>query len=476
MAEAAAVRYGSAQGRWVIVASVLGSGVVFLDGTVVNVALPAISRDLHASVRDLQWILDGYLVTLSALLLLGGSAGDRYGRRRVFITGLGGFVAASVLCGVAPGVGLLIVARALQGVAGALLVPASLSIISSVFDADDRGRAIGAWSGLASIAGAVGPLLGGWLVDAASWRFIFFLNVPVAAVAVVITRRHVPETRDDEAGPLDVPGAALVSAGIAFVAYALIERHTGAGVVGVVAMAAFVAVERRSDHPMLPLSLFGSRQFTGANLTTFAVYGAMGAVTFLVVLRLQVTLGYSALEAGASLLPFTALMLVLSARIGALAQRIGPRLPMTVGPLVSAAGMLEFAGVGPGDRYVTAILPAVVLFGLGMTITVSPLTAAVLAAVDRHRAGVGSGVNNAVARLAGLLGIALIPALAGIGAGEGLARSLDTGYPKALRLSAAVCAAGAAVAWLLVRTATPVRTVTHPDAQHACHDPCVEAA
>jgi EmrB/QacA subfamily drug resistance transporter len=468
------LRVDSPQGRWVIIAAVLGSGVVFLDGTVVNVALPAISRDLHASVRGLQWVLDGYLVTLSALLLLGGSAGDSYGRRRVFLTGLAGFVAASVLCGLAPGVGFLIAARALQGVAGAMLVPASLSIISSTFDAGDRGRAIGSWSGLAAVAGAAGPLLGGWLIDAASWRWIFFLNVPVAAAAAAIALRHVPETSDDEAGPLDVSGAALVSAGIALVAYALIERTAPAGLAGLAALAAFVVVERSSDHPMLPLSLFRSRQFTGANLTTFAVYGAMGAATFLVVLRLQVTLGYSALEAGMTWLPFTALMVTLSARVGGLAQRIGPRLPMTAGPLIVSCGLLLFAPLDSGDRYATAVLPAVILFGLGMTLTVSPLTSAVLAAVDHRRSGVASGVNNAVARLAGLLGIAVIPAVAGVNGHDDIARSLDAGYPAALRISAAGCAAGALVSWLFVRTAAAVRPVTHPHPQQACHDPCVE--
>jgi EmrB/QacA subfamily drug resistance transporter len=394
----------------------------------------------------------------------------------MFVAGLAGFVVASVLCGLAPGVGFLIAARALQGVAGALLVPASLSIISSVFDADDRGRAIGAWSGLAAVAGAVGPLLGGWLVDAGSWRLIFFLNVPVAAAAATIALRHVPETRDDEAGPLDVTGATLVSAGIALVAYGLIEHSVAAGWAGAAGLVAFLAVERRGDHPMLPLSLFASRQFSGANVTTVAVYGAMSAALFLVTLRLQVTLGYSALGAGASLLPFTGLMLALSARVGSVAQQIGPRLPMTVGPLLSAAGLLLFSRIGPGDPYVTAVLPAVTLFGLGMTVTVAPLTAAVLGAVDRRRTGVASAVNNVAARLAGLLGIAVIPAVAGIDTGGGVARSLDSGYPTALRISAAVCAAGGAVAWFLVRSAASVRPITHPHPQHACHDPCVEAA
>jgi EmrB/QacA subfamily drug resistance transporter len=477
----ASIGYGTPEGRWVIVAAVLGSGVVFLDGTVVNVALPAISRDLGASVKGLQWILDAYLVTLSSLLLLGGSAGDRWGRRRVFVAGLAGFTGASVLCGLAPGVGFLIAARALQGVAGAFLVPASLSIISSGFEADDRGRAIGAWSGLAAVAGAAGPLLGGWLVDSASWRLIFFLNVPLAGAAAVIALRHVPESRDEDAGPLDGIGAILVSAGTALVAYALIEHGRGAvsaaaGLAGLGALAAFVAVERRSDHPMLPLSLFRSPQFTGANLTTSAVYGAMGAALFLFVVRLQVSLGYSALEAGLTMLPFTVLMTTLSARVGALAQRIGPRLPMTVGPLVSATGLLLFSRIGPGDHYGTAVLPAVTVFGLGMTITVAPLTAAVLAAVDRRRVGVASGVNNAAARLAGLLGIAVIPAVAGIGGGADLAASLDSGYATALRISAAVCASGGVIAWRMVRATTPVLPVTHPSPVHACHDGCVHAA
>jgi predicted MFS family arabinose efflux permease len=298
----------------------------------------------------------------------------------------------------------------------------------------------------------------------------------VAAVAVAIALRHVPETRDDEAGPLDMTGAALVSAGIALLAYGLIEHSGVAGLAGVAALAALLVVERRSDHPMLPLTLFASPQFTGANLTTVAVYGAMSAALFLITLRLQVTLGYSALEAGASMLPFTGLMLLLSARVGGLAQRIGPRLPMTVGPLLSAGGLLLFSRISPGDRYVTAVLPAVTLFGLGMTVTVSPLTAAVLGAVDRRRAGVASAVNNVAARLAGLLGIAVIPAVAGIDTGGGLAGALDSGYPTALRISAALCAVGAGIAWWFVRSSATVRSVTHPDPLHACHDPCVKAA
>jgi EmrB/QacA subfamily drug resistance transporter len=481
------VTYGTPRARWVLAAAVLGSGIAFLDGTVVNVALPAIQRDLDASVAGLQWTLDAYLVTLSALLLLGGSLGDRYGRRMVFVTGLAAFTAASLLCGIAPTVGLLIAARALQGVGGAMLVPGSLAIISATFSADDRGRAVGAWSGLAGVTSAIGPFLGGWLIDAASWRLIFLLNVPLAFVAAWIALRHVPETRDATAQRPDVGGALLVSVGLAGVAFALIERHgspaTIAAVVGVAALVAFVVVERRSTHPMLPLELFRSLRFTGANVTTFAVYGGLGGALFLVVLRLQVSLGYAALEAGTSLLPFTVLMLLLSPRAGALAQRIGARVPMTVGPIVAGVGLLLFGRIQPGATYLTAVLPAVVTFGFGMTITVAPLTATVLASVDERHAGVASGVNNAVARLAGLLAVAVLPAVAGIDAAtDRLGPSLDHGFVTAMRVCAACCFVGGAAAFALVRDErvparlrVRVRPTLQADAFHPCHDPCVAA-
>lgn len=471
------VRYRSPAGRWVLAATVLGSGIAFLDGTVVNVALPAISGDLGASVAGLQWILDAYLVTLSALLLLGGSLGDRFGRRRMFVAGVGWFTVASLLCGVAPSPGFLIAARALQGVGGALLVPGSLSLIAATFSPDDRGRAIGAWSGLAGVTSAIGPFLGGWLIDAASWRLIFLINVPLAAAAWIAVR-HVPETKASEPRTLDVPGAVLVTAGLAGIAYAAIERSgavsVAAGAVGAAALVAFVAVERASSHPMLPLELFRSRQFSGANLTTFAVYAALSGALFLVVLRLQVSLGYSALEAGASLVPFTVCMLFLSPAAGQLAQRIGPRLPMAAGPLVAAGGLMLFGRISPGERYATTVLPAVVVFGLGMALTVAPLTAAVLAGVEERFAGVASGVNNAVARLAGLLAVAVLPGLAGIAADESLTASLDHGFATAVRVSAFLCALGGGVAALLVRDSVPTRSVVHPGTTHACHDPCVE--
>ena len=460
-----------------ILATVLGSGVVFLDGTVVNVALPAIGHDLHTSVTGLQWTIDAYLLTLSALLLLGGSAGDRYGRRSVFVVGLIAFSVASAGCGLAPGVGYLIAARAVQGVAGALLVPGSLAIIASDFAPEDRGRAIGAWSGLGGVAGAVGPFVGGWLIDAVSWRLIFFLNLPLAAVAVVVALRHVPESRAPEQEPLDIRGAATVSLALAALSYAAIEHRGGEAPValalGLVGAALFVGLERAAAHPMLPLSIFRSAQFTGANLTTLAVYGALSAATFLVVLRLEVSLHYSALDAGASLVPFTVLMLFLSPTSGKVAQRIGARVPMTVGPVMTGAGMLLLSRVAPGSRYVTGVLPGILVFGLGLVATVAPLTAAVLASVDDSRVGVASGINNAAARLAGLLAVAVLPGVAGIDPGRSLGSGLASGYSSALQISAGLCVLGGIVAWVFVRRTAPVRPVPHPSPFAACQHPAL---
>jgi EmrB/QacA subfamily drug resistance transporter len=473
------IRFGTPAARWVILATVLGSGIAFLDGTVVNVALPTIGEDLGTGLTGLQWILDGYLVTLSALLLLGGSLGDLYGRRRIFVIGLIGFSLASAGCGLAPDTGMLIAARSVQGATAALLVPGSLAIISASFHPDDRGRAVGAWSGLGGIAGAVGPFLGGWLVDAVNWRFVFFINLPLAAIAVAVTLRHVPESRDPDAvRHLDLPGALLASIGLAAVAYALIEgavdfgpAEAVAAIVGVAALVAFVVTEARSRQPMLPLEIFRSRQFTGANLTTLAVYTALGGTTFLVVLQLQLGLGYSAVEAGASLLPITVLMLLLSARAGQLAQRTGPRLPMTVGPMVIALGLLLVARVGPGSTYGTDVLPALVVFGLGLACTVAPLTSAVLASVEDRHLGVGSGVNNAVARVAGLLSVALLPALVGLDLSGG--GGLGDAFGDAMRVAAGFAAVGGAVAFLTVRTSAEHPPVTQATILQPCHDPCV---
>ncbi|MGH9036177.1 MAG: MFS transporter [Acidimicrobiia bacterium] len=455
--------------------------MAFLDGTVVNVALPAIRADLGMDTTGLQWTVDAYLVTLSALVLLGGSLGDLAGRRRVFLAGLGGFVGASLLCGLAPNAGALIAARTLQGAAAAFLVPGSLALISASFHPDDRSRAVGAWSGLAGVASAAGPFVGGWLVDAVSWRLVFLLNLPLAAAAVWITLRHVPESRAAGAGRPDLVGAGSVTVGIAGVTYALIEGPAqggvvpvGAGVVGVLALLAFVAIERREVNPMLPLSLFRSRQFTGANLTTFAVYFGLGGAIFLFVLHLQLSFGYPALQAGGALLPFTVVMLTLSARVGYLARRTGPRLPMTAGPLVTAAGLLLMARVGPGSGYLEAVLPAVAIFGLGMTITVAPLTSTVLAAVGEGHVGVASGVNNAVARLAGLVAVAVLPALTGIDPDN--PATVAAGFPDAMRICAAACAAGGLAAFLTIRTAVPVKPVPQAAMQPPCPEPCLAEA
>jgi EmrB/QacA subfamily drug resistance transporter len=460
----------------VIASAVLGSGIVFLDGTVVNVALPAMRADLALSVAGLQWTIDAYLVTLSALLLLGGNLADVIGRRRVFVAGLAGFVVASLLCGIAPNAGALIAARALQGAAGAFLVPGSLAIISATFHPDDRGRAIGAWSGLAGVASAIGPLVGGWLIDAVSWRLIFLINLPLAAVAIGLALRHLPETRDLEAKRPDYAGALAVTIGIAGVTYALIEAPGAEGplpwligALGVAGIVAFVLIERSTREPMLPLVLFRSAQFTGANLTTFAVYAALGGAMFLVVLHLQVSLGYSAIAAGLSLLPVTVLMFVFSSRVGQLAQRIGPRGPMTVGPIVAGAGLWLLSRIEPGSTYALTVFPGVVVFGAGLTITVAPLTAAVLGAADERHFGSASAVNNAVARLAGLVAVATLPAIAGLESTS--AASLESGFPVAMRVCAVACAAGGVIAWATIRTHATVHTP--PVASHV--QPCNHA-
>ncbi|GAC1364599.1 MAG: MFS transporter [Actinomycetota bacterium] len=486
MSTSSRLRMGTPAARWVIAATVFGSGIAFLDSTVVNVALPAISRSLHAGVSGLQWTIDAYLITLTALMLLGGSLGDLYGRRRVFVMGLAGFGVASALCAGAPTTAWLIAGRALQGIAGALLVPGSLSLISSSFDPADRARAVGAWSGLAGVASAVGPFLGGWLGDAGSWRLVFLINLPLAAFAIVIATRHVPESRQspEAAGDatkalrpahIDVPGAAAATIGLAASCYAVIEgaHHLSPAVVtaallGLAFLVGFVFIEHSRPRPMLPLGLFRSRQFTGANLTTLAVYAGLGVTFFLVVLELQIGLRYSALAAGTSLLPVTALLVTLSSRFGALAQRTGPRLPMTVGPLIVATGLALLAQIHPGERYL-AILPRIVVFGLGLAITVAPLTAAVLASVDEAHVGVGSAVNNAVARLAGLLSVAVLPAVVGLRTDQ--ASALTGSFHEAMLIAASLAAFGGLIALLTIRTSTPVKAA--PTASHL--QPCGSA-
>lgn len=454
------VNFESRTGRWVLAVAVLGSGLAFLDGTVVNVALPSIGEDLNADTSSLQWILNGYLLTLASLILLGGSLGDRYGRRRIFVIGVALFTVSSLLCAIAPTVEALIGARLLQGIGGALLTPGSLAMIEASFVPGDRARAIGAWSGLGGVATAIGPLLGGYLVDAASWRMIFLINLPIGIFVALMAIRHVPETSDPRAtGRIDFPGAILAGIGLAGSTYALIEAPGSgaevgvilAGVVGVLSLIAFLLVERRSPNPMMPLSIFASRQFSAANLVTFVVYTALGGVFFLLVSFLQISMGYSAVEAGAASLPVTAIMLALSARSGALAQRIGPRIPLTLGPLVIAAGLMLMTRISPGDGYIGAVLPAVIVFGLGLALVVAPVTATVLAAADDRYAGIASGVNNAVSRVGGLLAVAVLPLIAGL-TGEKFydPSAMTSGFHTAMIVCAALSAVGGVFAWLTI--------------------------
>ncbi len=452
--------FGSVPARWVLAVAVLGSGMVFLDGTVVNVALATIGRDLGASTSALQWILNGYLLTLASLILLGGSLGDRYGRRRIFVFGAGLFTLASLLCAIAPSAQLLILARLVQGVGGALLTPGSLAMIESSFRPADRARAIGAWSGLGGVAAALGPLLGGYLVGSVSWRAIFLLNLPIGVFVIVMASRHVPETRDPTStGRLDVLGAVLAGLGLGGTTYALIEAPSMGGsplvllgaIGGVLALLAFLVRERRAESPMMPLGMFRSRQFSAANLVTFVVYAALSGVFFLLVSFLQVSLGYSPIAAGAASLPVTVLMLLLSARSGALAQRIGPRIPLTLGPLVIAAGLLLMTRIDPGDSYISTVLPAVIVFGLGLTLVVAPVTATVLAAADARHSGIASGINNAVSRVAGLLAVAVLPVIAGLtGKSFYNPHAMTHGFHVAMLACAILAALGGALAWLTI--------------------------
>ncbi len=447
---------GTAGGRAVVLAATLGSGMTLLDGTVVTVALVRIGADLDASLAQLQWVTNGYLLSLASLILLGGSLGDRFGRRRVFVIGTVWFAVASLACGLAPNVETLIVARVLQGVGGALLTPGSLAMIQGAFVAEDRPRAIGAWSGLAAIATAVGPFVGGALVDHASWRWIFLINLPLAAVTVAVAVRSVPETRDQGAADrIDVAGAVLATVALAAVTYALIQAGdvwaVPAGVVAALALAAFVAVERRVRAPMLEPGIFRDVTFSAANVMTLLVYAALGAVMFFLVIELQTVGGYSALAAGTATLPVTACMLFLAARGGDLGARIGPRVPMTVGPLVMALGVVLLLAVGEDVDYVVDVLPGVTVFGLGLALMVAPLTATVLAAAPDEHAGLASGVNNAVARAGSLLAVAALPVAVGLG-GEQYAdpRALDAAYGSAMLACAGLLVLGGVVSWFTI--------------------------
>jgi len=460
---------GSRTGRFVIAAAVLGSGMALLDGTVVNVALVRIGEELGASLAELQWITNGYLLALASLILLGGSLGDRFGRRRVFVIGVVWFTVASAACGLAQSPVQLIAGRVLQGVGGALLTPGSLSMIQASFRPDDRGKAIGTWSGLGGIASALGPFVGGWLVQYASWRWAFLVNLPLGAATVWIAQLHVPETRDDRADHhFDVTGAVLATLALGTTTFALIQHESlgataaiGVGLVGLAIGAAFVVVERRISHPMVPPALFASRQFSAANAMTLLVYAALGAVFFFLTLQLQTVLGYGPLLAGMASLPVTVLMLLFAARGGALASRIGPRLPMTVGPVVCAVGALLLSGVGAGSTYWTGVLPGISVFGLGLTLLVAPLTATVLAAAPDRYAGVASGVNNAVARAGSLLAVAALPAVVGLsGSDYAVPEAFSSAYRTAMLLCAGMLAAGGVVSWLLIRNPAPAPSGT----------------
>ena len=473
------LRFRSVAGRWVIAATVLGSGMAAIDATVIGIALPTIGREFQASLGTLQWVVTGYTLTLASLLLLGGSLGDRYGRKRVFVIGVAWFALSSAACAVATGSTQLIALRVLQGVGGALLTPGSLAILEASFAPDDRSEAIGAWSGLGGVATAAGPLIGGYLISAASWRWIFLINLPVGILVLMMSARHVPESRDPASrGSIDALGAALATVALAALAFALIggPMHgwrsppvLAALVTGLAATAGFFVRERRAPAPMLPLGLFRARQFTVTNAVTFVVYAGLGGVLFLLPVVLQVVDHYSPLQSGLALLPLTAVMLVFSARSGRLAASIGPRLQMSVGPMVVGAGLALLTRAPGSSSYVTGVLPAVVVMAIGLAATVAPLTATALNSAPGAHAGLASAVNNDVARIGSLVAVAVLPALSGI---AGLSylhpQALAHGFQRAVLIAGSWCVIGGMLAAAGIRNpprprrrATGIETMRH---------------
>ncbi len=413
----AAVPCQKSRGRWVLTATILATSMAFIDSTVVNVALPALQTHLGASALDVQWVVEAYSLLLSALLLIGGSLGDHYGRRRIFVIGVAIFAIASAACGFAVDVRQLIAARALQGLGAALLVPGSLAIISNTFPEQERGRAIGTWSGASAITTGIGPVLGGWAIEHLSWRAAFFINIPIALVVVPIALRHIPENLEEDPNPIDWVGAILAALGLGFLVYGLIESsRIGLNdrsivtilVVATVFIAAFLIREARAANPMLPLSLFRERTFAGANLLTFLLYAALGGAMFFLPLNLIQVQGYSPTAAGAALLPFIVVISLMSRWSGGLVASYGSKLPLVIGPLIAASGFALFMRVGTHQSYWTSFFPAIALLGIGMGVSVAPLTTTVMNSAGQHRAGIASGVNNAIARSAGLIAIAVL--------------------------------------------------------------------
>ncbi|MEO8423642.1 MAG: MFS transporter [Actinomycetota bacterium] len=428
------LRIGSREGRWVLLATILASSMSFLDSTVVNVALPTLQRDFRAELSSVAWVVDAYVLTLTAFILLGGSFGDIFGRRRALRLGLIVFSTGSVLCGLAPTLLLLDLARAVQGLGGALLVPSSLAILTASFDPSERGRAVGLWASLSGIGAAIGPLAGGLLVDAISWRGIFFLNVPIAVFVFVVALPKVPESRNVDAVPhIDLPGAGIAALFLAGLTFALIEGSQlgwaspavlSGFVVGGLGFVAFLLTERRSRHPMLALSLFANRTFSAVNVATLAIYAALGGAALYLVLDVQQGRGFSAVVGGASLLPVTLMLLIGSPMAGRLADRVGPRVPMTIGPALAGTGLLLAAATAHTSSYWTSVFPSVLIFAVGLALTVAPLTTAVLSALGPSHAGIASGVNSAVSRFGGLVAVAILPALSLAGFTHGLEQRL----------------------------------------------------